>query len=148
MELHYEFYIGASPEKVWDSFMSPEGVKKIFFGSEFRTGGKVGDSFEYIGPGPDGNETVHLYGEILEFEEGKILSLLEHPGPSYQKMHAELVSRITFKLEKVGECTKLTLTNDRWTKDHPSYQATKESWPVVLSNIKTLAETGETLALE
>jgi hypothetical protein len=50
-------------------------------------------------------------------------------------------------LEPVGDCTKLVLVNDQWTPNHPSQAKTPESWPVVLSNIKTLAETGKTLNL-
>ena len=148
MELRYEIYIGANPDKVWESFMSPEGVRKIFYGCKFKSTGEVGDSFQYVGPGHDGDETIHLYGHILAYEQGKIVSLLEHPGPSYQPRHAELQSRITFSVEPIGECTKLTLVNDQWTSNHPTYENTKATWPIVLSNIKSLAETGKTLELE
>lgn len=148
MDLRYEIYINEKPDKVWDTFMSPEGVRKIFYGSKFISTKKVGEQFQYVGPGYDGPETIHLYGKILAYEQGKTLSLLEHPGPSYQPRHAELQSRITFTLESVGECTKLTLVNDQWTSNHPSYNNTKSTWPIVLSNIKTLAETGKTLQLE
>jgi hypothetical protein len=48
-------------------------------------------------------------------------------------------------LETVGNCTKLTLVNDQWPEEHPSYENTKESWPMILSSIKTYAETGKTL---
>ncbi|WP_379214467.1 hypothetical protein [Paenibacillus sp. GCM10012303] len=57
------------------------------------------------------------------------------------------MQHITMTLEPVGDCTKLVLVNDQWTLNHPSQAKTPESWPVVLSNIKTLAETGKTLNL-
>ncbi|WP_028549042.1 SRPBCC family protein [Paenibacillus sp. UNC451MF] len=147
MELKYEFYIGATPEQVWDILVTPEGTRKIFFGSELQSTFQVGEPFQYVGPGNDGDETVHVYGTILAYEPNRLLSCLEHPGPSYYPNHAELESRITMTLETVGECTKLTLVNDQWSENHPSISNTTNSWWMILSNIKTLAETGKTLNL-
>lgn len=145
MELKYEFYIDTEPEKVWDTFVSPEGTRKTFFGSVIRSTFKEGDSYEYVGQGNDGDKTVHVYGKILAYEPHKVLSYTEHPGPSYRPDHAELESRVTFTLETVGKCTKLTLVNDQWTANHPSFQNADQHWWMILSNIKTLAETGRTL---
>lgn len=95
-------------------------------------------------PGQDGEETVHVYGKILKCEPKKVLSMTEHAGPSY---NPNFETRITYTLEPVGECTKFTLVHDQWPDDHPSHAKTKETWPVVLSNIKTYVETGKTLNL-
>jgi uncharacterized protein YndB with AHSA1/START domain len=140
-------YIGSTPEHIWDILTKPEYVKQIFFGSVLQSTFEPGSSFQYVGPGSDGEETVHVYGTVLVFEPYRLMSFLEHPGPSYYADHAELESRITMMLEPVGDCTKLVLVNDQWTPNHPSQAKTPESWPVVLSNIKTLAETGKTLNL-
>jgi uncharacterized protein YndB with AHSA1/START domain len=144
-ELVYHFYINASPQRVWEVLVSDEGVKQTFFGCIIRSSFRVGEEFAYIGPGNDGDETVHVYGTILAFEPGKVFSYAEHPGPSYRENHAELETRVTMTLEPYGECTKLTLVNDLWPEGHPSYQNTQEHWPMILSNIKTYAETGKTL---
>ncbi|MDB5085201.1 MAG: polyketide cyclase [Bacilli bacterium] len=145
MELKYEFYIDAEPEKVWDTFVSPEGTRKTFFGSVIRSTFQVGDSLEYIGPGNDGENTLHVYGKILAYQPHQVFSYTEHPGPSYNPNHAELESRVTFTLETVGKCTKLTLVNDQWTANHPSFSNAQGHWWMILSNIKTVAETGRTL---
>ncbi|MCK9860687.1 SRPBCC family protein [Paenibacillus sp. ATY16] len=145
MELNYVFYIDASPEQVWQTLVSPEGTRSTFFGTVLNSTLEPGSSFEYVGPGADGENTVHVYGTILEADPGKSLSYLEHPGPSYRDNHDELESRVTFTLETVGSCTKLTLVNDQWTPDHPSFANSKEHWWMMLSNIKTYTETGKTL---
>jgi len=145
MEQTFITYIGAARERIWDILTKPEYVKQIFFGSVLQSTFETGSSFQYVGPGNDGDETVHVYGTVLAFEPCRMMSFLEHPGPSYYDNHAELESRITMTLETVGDCTKLVLVNDQWTDNHPSQAKTPESWPVVLSNIKTLAETGKTL---
>ncbi|MDU5143803.1 MAG: SRPBCC family protein [Paenibacillus dendritiformis] len=146
-DLRYEFYIGAPVDTVWNTLMSREGTRQIFFGSELRSTFQVGDRYEYVGPGNDGDETVHVYGTVLHCEPNKIFSGTEHPGPSYYSNHAELETRITFTLETVGQCTKLTLVNDQWPANHPSYANASSHWWMILSNVKTLAETGRTLDL-
>ncbi|MCD9022528.1 SRPBCC family protein [Cohnella silvisoli] len=145
MELKFVFYIGASAEVVWNSFVSPEGTKANFFGCIIDSTFEPGSPYKYVGPGSDGDETVHVYGKVLVFEPNKVFSCTEHPGPSYNPNHAELESRITITLETVGNTTKLTLVNDQWTDNHPSFSNTSESWPMILSNIKTYSETGKTL---
>lgn len=145
MELKYVMYVGVTPEKLWQVLISPEGTKATFMGCVIRSTFEVGSSLEYVGPGTDGDETVHVYGKILAFEPNKAFSYAEHPGPSYKPNHAELESRVTITLEPVGSTTKLTLVNDQWTDNHPSYASSSESWPIILSNVKTYAETGTTL---
>lgn len=145
--LEYTIYIGGKPEQVWEALVSPEGTRAIFFGSELQSTFEVGAPYAYVGPGNDGDETVHVYGTVLEFEPNKLMSYTEHPGPSYRDNHAELETRVTMTLETVGGSTKVTLVNDRWPEAHPSYENTKQSWPMILSNIKSYVETGKTLDL-
>jgi uncharacterized protein YndB with AHSA1/START domain len=145
MDLKYDFYIGATPEEVWQVLTSEEGVKQTVFGSTLRSTFEVGADYAYVGPGNDGDETMHVYGKILVFEPNRVLSYTEHPGPSYRANHAELETRVTITLETVGKCTKLTLVNDLWPADHPSYENARQHWPMILSNIKTYAETGKPL---
>ncbi|MDQ0091503.1 uncharacterized protein YndB with AHSA1/START domain [Paenibacillus anaericanus] len=145
MDLKYEIYIGATPEDVWQVFVSPEGTKAIFYGCILDSTFEIGAPYAYIGPGADGDETVHVYGNVLAFEQNRLMSYTEHPGPSYRENHAELETRVTLSLEIVGNCTKLTLVNDQWPDNHPSYENTKSSWPMILSNAKTYVETGKTL---
>lgn len=145
--LKYQIYIDASPEKVWDVLISPEGTRNTVFGSVIQSTFDIGAPIAYVGPGNAGDETVHVYGRVLAFEPNKTLSYTEHPGPSYRDNHEELETRVTITLEPAGSCTKLTLINDEWPDNHPSRANTEEGWPVILSCIKTYAETGKTLAL-
>ncbi|MGG1662761.1 SRPBCC family protein [Brevibacillus sp. NRS-1366] len=145
MDLRYDFYIAAKPEDVWHALVSDEGVSNIFFGCTIRSTFQVGDELAYVGPGNDGDQTVHVYGKLLEFEPNRVISYLEHPGPSYYENHADLKTRVTITLEPVGKCTKLVLINDQWQADHPSHANASKHWPMILSNLKTYAETGKTL---
>jgi len=144
-ELKYEFYIDAEPERIWHALISPEGTRAIFFGCVLESTFEVGEPYKYVGPGSEGDETVHVYGNILVYEPYSVMSYTEHPGPSYNPNHAALETRVTLTLEKVGGCTKLTLINDRWPEGHPSYENTKSSWWMIMSSIKTYVETGKAL---
>lgn len=145
MEFKYEFYIGAAPEKVWEALVLPEGTKQTFFGCVINSDFEVGSSYQYVGPGKDGDDTVHIYGTILAYEENKIFTVLEHPGPSYRPNHAELESRMAFSLEEVGATTKLTVINDQFTENHPSLETVDSQWWMILNNLKTYVETGKNL---
>lgn len=148
MDLHFVTYIDAKPEDVWHVLVSDEGVSKTFYGCTIRSTFQVGDELAYVGPGNDGDKTVHVYGKLIEFEPNRIISFLEHPGPSYYANHAELETRVTITLEPVGACTKLSLVNDQWPANHPAYENTRQNWSMILSNIKTYVETGKTLDFE
>ncbi|MDF2651940.1 MAG: polyketide cyclase [Paenibacillus sp.] len=145
MKLEYVFYIGANPEQVWDVLVNPEKSFKAFLGGVIRSTYRVGDDIKFVGPGGDGKETVHIYGKVLDYQPARVLSYTDHPGPSHYAQHAEMESRVTLTLEPVGSCTKLHLINDQWTVDNPLYSKTEQYWWKILSNIKTIAETGKSL---
>jgi uncharacterized protein YndB with AHSA1/START domain len=147
MDLKYVIYIAAKPEVVWQALTGEEGVKHIYFGCRLETTFQVGDDYAYIGPGSEGDNTVHVYGKILTYDPIKTLSISEHAGPSYRDNHADYETRVTYNLEAMGACTKLTLINDQWPADHPAYSNTQEAWPVVISNLKSFVETGKSLDL-
>jgi len=140
-------YIGALPDKVWDTLMEPEGCKQLFFGSVLESSLVAGEPYAYVGPGTDGDRTVHVYGTVLACDRGKLFMFSEHPGPSYRSNHEELETRVSISLEQVGNSTKLTLVNDQWPDNHPGYEKAGDSWATIISNLKTLAESGRTLDL-
>lgn len=147
-DLKYVFYIAGTPEDVWKALISPEGTKQIFYGSVIKSTFQVGDPLEYVGPGADGDETVHVYGNVLEYEPNQVLRFTHFAGKSYtQGDKEEYESRISYLLEPVGACTKLTLIHDQWQEGDPHYEASDAAWWMILSNTKTLVETGKTLKL-
>ena len=145
MKLEYTFYINTNPEQVWEVLCDPEKSFHAFMGGVIRSSYQIGDDITFVGPGADGEQTVHIYGKILAYEPYRILSYTDHPGPSHYSQHAEMESRVTLTLEQVGSCTQLHLINDAWTEDNPLFGKTERFWWMILSNIKTIAETGKSL---
>ncbi|GAA2454641.1 SRPBCC domain-containing protein [Agromyces soli] len=146
MDFEMTIYIAAEPETVWEAITGEAGSRAVMWGSALRGELVPGSRYEYVGPGQDGDETVHVYGDVLEVEAPTLLRLSEHPGPSYRENHAELRSRMTWRLERAGEgLTKATFTNDEWSEGHPAAEETADTWPHVLSSFKSYVETGRAL---
>ena len=136
--LKYVFYIAATPEKVWDGFVSRESNRIIFGGAEFEAELRQGGSLAWVGPGPDGEPVSYVHGTVLRVEPPKIFQYTFSMGPS------ENPSRATIELVPESEATQVTVTHDEWAEDDPSYAHCADGWPRILSRLKTLIETGKT----
>jgi uncharacterized protein YndB with AHSA1/START domain len=141
-------YIKADPLVVWEAITGDEGSRAVMSGSVLRGELAPGGRYEYVGPGEGDTEVVHVYGDVLQADPGVVLQLTEHPGPIHRENHAELTSRMTWRFEPAGVgLTRLTFTNDEWSEGHPAQAETAETWPRVLSSLKSWIETGEAIPM-
>ena len=69
--LHFVFYFAAPAEKVWEGFVSPESNRTIFGGAGFSADLKPGGLLQWVGPGPNGERTVYVHGEVIKIEPPK-----------------------------------------------------------------------------
>ena len=136
--LKYVFYIAAPPEKVWDGFVSPESNRIIFAGAEFQADLNPGGQLAWTGPGPDGKPMAYVRGKVLRAEPPRIFQYNFAVGQN------DKFSRVTIELVPESEATQVTLTHDEWAGDDPTYAASADGWPRILSRLKTLLETGKT----
>ena len=62
-------------------------------------------------------------------------------------MREEGYSRLTYELEQQGDMVKLVLTHEmeRPIEDSKFIGAVSNGWPAILSSLKSLLETGESL---
>ena len=136
--LNYIFYIAATPDKVWEGFVSPESNRIIFMGAELEADYRPGGSIAWVGPGPEGKPVAYVRGKVLKFEPPKLLQYTFAMGQN------EKISRATVQLVPETEATKVIVTHDEWAEDDPTYVACADGWPRILSRLKTLIETGKT----
>ena len=136
--LHFVFYIAASPEKVWEGFVSPESNRTLFMGAELEADLKPGGPMNWVGVGPDGKRTTYVHGEVIQADPPKLLQYTFAIGSS------EKTSRVTIELVPESEATKVSVTHDRWAADDTGYASSADGWPRILSRLKTLIETGKT----
>jgi uncharacterized protein YndB with AHSA1/START domain len=136
--LHYVFYIAATPDKVWEGFVSPESNRVIFMGAELEIDLKPGGAMSWVGTGADGQRITYVHGEVLKAEPPKLFQYTFAIGPSTK------FSRVTIELVPETEATKVSVTHDQWAEDDSTYAQSADGWPRILSRLKTLIETGKT----
>jgi len=137
--LHFVFYFGASPEKVWEGFVSTESNRIIYGGAELELDLRPGGKMNYVGRGPDGRPMTYVRCQILEVEAPTLLLYTFAMGES------ERSSRVRLQLTPESEAVKVSVTHDEWQAgDEKTYSQCLDGWPRILSRLKTLVETGKT----
>ncbi|MFD0599147.1 SRPBCC domain-containing protein [Catellatospora coxensis] len=63
-----------------------------------------------------------------------------------QQLAAEQRSKVSFDLEPVGDLVKLTVVHDGFAPGSALPGMVSQGWPHLLSDLKTLLETGRTMA--
>jgi uncharacterized protein YndB with AHSA1/START domain len=137
----YQLYIKATQEEVWDAITNPEIVAKFFHGARVESTYEVGSSLRSLSP-----DRQDVWGDntILESDPPR---LLVHTWRSLYdpEMAAEPDSRVTWEIEaQPGGFAKLTLIHDR-LEGSPKTAASVRGWSYILSNLKTVVETGAAL---
>src|SRR6267378_7054004 len=136
--LKYIFYMAATPEKVWEGFVSRESNRILFSGAELQADFKPGGLLAWVGAGPDGKPMNYVRGKVLRFEPPKVFQYTFAMGQN------DKASRATIELVAETEATKVMVTHDEWAEHDPTYAACADGWPRILSRLKTLLETGKT----
>jgi uncharacterized protein YndB with AHSA1/START domain/DNA-binding transcriptional ArsR family regulator len=140
----YTVFIRAPREKVWDAITKPEFTHRYFFGSEPSSTWKPGARLLWTEHGT-GNELVD--GEVIEYDKPR--RLVHSWIVKYDEaLTAEGPSRVTYELEEKDGVTKLTAIHDDFPSGSKVYDNVAGGWPLVLSGLKTLVETGAPLYAE
>jgi uncharacterized protein YndB with AHSA1/START domain len=134
----FEIYIKTTPEQLWEAITDPQMRAKYSFGVETRSDWTPGSSYEASVPG------------VVEISEGENVEI-DPPHRLVQTMTAlwsdEVKSaggsRVTWEIEPVGSSCRLRVIHDELAADANSELF--GGWPMILSGLKTLLETGELL---
>jgi uncharacterized protein YndB with AHSA1/START domain len=137
MEKVFEIYIKTTPDRLWQAITDPEMRRKYTFGAVFTSTWEPGSRYQAMG-----NGNLIAEGENLE---------VDPPRRLVQSFHAvwdddvkrEGTSRVTWEIEPVGDSCRLLVTHDQ-LREGANAQLFG-GWPMVLSGLKTLLETGERL---
>jgi uncharacterized protein YndB with AHSA1/START domain len=134
--LTFDIYIRATPEDIWRALTDPAITPRYRFGLSFDTDWRAGSPL--TSHSPDGQGVVH------ESVPAKRLaySWIEADKPEANDGH---LSTVTFELTPVGEVTRLTTTHDNLAPHGAFLRIVQPGWPMILSALKSLLETGEPL---
>jgi len=136
----YVTYIRTTPEKLWSALTSPEFTRQYWFGIHHESEWKAGASWKMIFS--DGR--VADTGEIVEIERPKRL-VLRWRNEFRPELKEEGYSRCVVDIEPAGEAVKLTITHSMDRDGSKFIEAVSGGWPLILSNLKSLLETGNVL---
>jgi uncharacterized protein YndB with AHSA1/START domain len=137
----YVTFIRTTPEKLWSALTDANHMKEYWMGMQIKTEWKKGAEWTMVFP--DGR--VADTGEIVEFEPPKRMRL-KWRNEFRPELKVEGFSLCTFELEPVGNAVKLKITHTIERADSKFIQAVSSGWPMIVSNLKSLLETG-TVAL-
>jgi uncharacterized protein YndB with AHSA1/START domain len=137
MEKIFEIYIKTTPERLWEAITDKEMRRKYTFGALVHSEWTPGSRYQAFG-----GTTLIFEGENLEVDPPRRL-VQSFRALWGEDVKTEGTSRVTWEIEPVGDSCRLTVTHDQLRED--ANAQLYGGWPMVLSGLKTLLETGEML---
>ena len=139
MEKVFEFYIKTTPDRLWEAITDSELRQKYTFGVGISSDWKEGSSYEAVHP----RAGIRISeGENLEVDPPRKL-VQSFTALWSDEVKSEGASRVTWDIEPVGDSCRLTVTHDQLREG--ANNELYGGWPMILSGLKTLLETGELL---
>ena len=139
MEKVFEIYIKTTPERLWEAITDTEQRARYSFGVGVVSDWTPGSRYESIHPRAP---MPISEGENLEVDPPRRL-VQTFTALWSDDVRREGASRVTWEIEPIGDSCRLMLTHDE-LRDGAGEEL-YAGWPQVLSGLKTLLETGETL---
>ncbi len=136
----YVTFIRTTPDKLWSALTSNAFIEQYWFGMHAESDWQTGSSWRLVFP--DGR--VADTGEIVEAVPPRRL-VIRWRNEFKPELKEEGHSQCTFDLEPADEAVKLTITHTIGVAGSKFIEAVSGGWPRVLSNLKTLLETGTVL---
>jgi uncharacterized protein YndB with AHSA1/START domain/DNA-binding transcriptional ArsR family regulator len=137
MQKVFEIYIKTTPERLWQAITDTEMRRKYTFGAVVTSDWTPGSRYVGVGRG-----TPIFEGENLEVEPPRRL-VQSFRALWGEDLKSEGTSRVTWEIEPVGDSCRLTVIHDQLRED--ANAQLYGGWPMALSGLKTLLETGEML---
>jgi uncharacterized protein YndB with AHSA1/START domain len=139
MEKVFEIYIKTTPERLWEAITSDELRRRYSFGVGVETDWAPGSGYRATHPRAGFPISE---GENLEVDPPRRL-VQSFNALWSDDVKAEGTSRVTWEIEPVADSCRLTVTHDQLREG--AHAELYGGWPMILSGLKTLLETGEDL---
>ena len=156
----YSIYIKASPQAIWDAITNPEWTSRYGYGGRAEYDLRPGGTFQGLVSEAMKRDAASrgmtlpdraIDGEVLEADQPRRL-ILRWRMVMDKAMEAQGFTRLTYEINDSGQgVTKLTLVHEFGTATRLAAllngewenQGAGGGWPWVLSDLKTLLETGQ-----
>ena len=139
----YVSYIRTTPEKLWGALTDGDFMRQYWFGMRGESGWTAGSPWKLVAPGGQ----VFDAGEILEADPPRRL-VIRWRHQNKPELTAEGDSRCTMELEPSDGAVRLSITHTIEREPSKLIEAVSGGWPKVVSNLKSLLETGTAVLTE
>ena len=140
MEKVFEIYIKTTPERLWEAITDPDLRQRYSFGLRVDSDWTAGSPYSSVhAQAPD---TALAEGENLEVDPPRRL-VQSFTALWSEDVKSEGTSRVTWEIEPVEDSCRLVVTHDALREG--ANDELYGGWPMILSGLKTLLETGEQL---
>lgn len=131
-------YIRTSREMLWRALTDPNMTEQYWGQTRIESDWRIG--------------TKILYRRMGELTDEHIIEAVE-PGerlvhtfrPLIGEFAHEAPSRVSMNIESRGDVARLTIVHDNFPPESKVFSACRSGWPRILSNLKSLLETGRTI---
>ncbi|MEU3528672.1 SRPBCC family protein [Streptomyces sp. NPDC038707] len=138
----YVTYVASTPAKVWEA-LTDAGLTAVYWGHRNVSDWRPGSRWEHVRT--DGSGVADVTGRVVESEPpARLVFTWAAPG---EEGHEDRHSRVAFEIRPYEDIVRLTVTHED-LGDEDERSAVASGWPAVLSNLKSLLETGRPLPQE
>ena len=134
----YVTYIHSTPERVWHALTDAD-LSARYWGHANVSDWEPGSTWEHRRT--DGSGIADVVGTVLDAAPPRRL-VMSFGSPGEGDPAAP--SQVTFTIAPHQDIVRLTVTHENLA-DQADYEAAAAGWPAVLSNLKSLLETGQVL---
>ncbi|MHC3469944.1 ArsR/SmtB family transcription factor [Streptomyces sp. 7R007] len=138
----YVTCIRSTPEKVWEALTDAD-LTASYWGHGNVSDGRRGSRWEHVRT--DGSGIADVVGTVVESEPfTRLVTTWVDPRDEGRQ---DAYSRVTFDITPHEDIVRLTVTHED-LRDEGALSDVSGGWPAVLSNLKSLLETGSPLPQE
>ncbi|MGW4274089.1 SRPBCC family protein [Streptomyces seoulensis] len=133
----YVSYVESTPEAVWDALTDAD-LTAVYWGHGNVSDWAPGSRWAHVRT--DGSGIADVVGTVVAADRPTLLVTTWAPPGDEERRP----SRVTFAVRPYGDIVRLTVTHED-LRDAADREAAARGWPAVLSNLKSLIETGTPL---
>ncbi len=138
----YVTFIRSTPEKVFEAITRPE-IARRYWGHENVSDWQPGSGWQHVRDNAE--RTVNIVGKVVEaVPPSRLVISWASPSTAHDP---KSYSRVTFEIGQYdgsdGGMVKLIVTHDELEPGSGMDKGIRSGWPIVLSSLKSLLETGQ-----
>lgn len=141
-EFVYTTCIRTTPEALWHALTDEAFTRSYWYDCSLASDWKVGSRMHMDRGGQVMNECVILESDPPYRLSYSWLTVFD------EEMKKETPSRVTFVIERGSNAVKLTVIHEGFPAGSTTLPSISRGWPMVLSSLKSILETGHPLLFE